>query len=93
MSKVPRYESSGLLVWGSEIDENTIRQAERLTRLPFVLNPVALMPDAHVGKGSTIGSVFVTQGAIIPSAIGVDIGCGMISGRNVTHRRAASRRP
>ena len=76
---MPRYESSGLLVWGSEIDENTLRQAERLTRLPFVLNPVALMPDAHVGKGSTIGSVFVTQGAIIPSAIGVDIGCGMIA--------------
>ena len=76
---MPRYESNGLLVWGSEIDENTIRQAERLTRLPFVLNPVALMPDAHVGKGSTIGSVFVTQGAIIPSAIGVDIGCGMIA--------------
>lgn len=76
---MPRYTSNGLLLWGSDIDENTIRQAERLTRLPFVLNPVALMPDAHVGKGSTIGSVFVTQGAIIPSAIGVDIGCGMIA--------------
>ncbi|MBA2696603.1 MAG: RtcB family protein, partial [Actinobacteria bacterium] len=45
--------------------------------LPFVFPHIALMPDAHVGKGATVGSVIPTQGAIIPAAVGVDIGCGM----------------
>jgi tRNA-splicing ligase RtcB len=45
--------------------------------MPFVVKPLALMPDAHVGKGSTVGSVIATEGAIIPAAVGVDIGCGL----------------
>src|SRR6185312_5776541 len=48
-------------------------------RLPIVEGHVALMPDAHVGKGATIGSVIPTTGAVIPSAVGVDIGCGMVA--------------
>jgi tRNA-splicing ligase RtcB (3'-phosphate/5'-hydroxy nucleic acid ligase) len=68
-----------LLSWASEIDPETIRQAEKTARLPIVEGHVALMPDAHVGIGATVGSVIPTKGAIIPSAVGVDIGCGMIA--------------
>lgn len=73
-------ETGKLLVWGYDgIEDNTIEQAEKASRLPFVKGHVALMPDAHFGFGSTVGSVIPTHGAIIPSAIGVDIGCGMIA--------------
>jgi len=68
-----------LLSWGSNVEQNTLDQAAMTSRLPFVVGHVALMPDAHLGKGSTIGSVIPTMGAIIPSAIGVDIGCGMVA--------------
>ncbi len=67
---------NGVRVWASEIDENTREQAERQARSAVVSGPIALMPDAHVGIGSTIGSVIPTEGAIIPAAVGVDIGCG-----------------
>ena len=70
---------NGVRVWASEIDENTRLQAERQARSPVVSGPIALMPDAHVGLGSPIGSVIPTEGAIIPAAVGVDIGCGMIA--------------
>ena len=66
--------------WASEIDEGTVRQAARTGRLPILAGPVGLMPDAHVGIGATVGSVVATDGAIIPSAVGVDVGCGMIAG-------------
>src|SRR4051812_15682495 len=56
-------------------------QAERTATLPFVRPHVALMPDAHLGKGATVGSVLPTHRAIIPAAVGVDIGCGMIAVR------------
>ena len=68
-----------LLSWASDIDPGTIRQAEKTARLPIIEGHVALMPDAHVGIGATVGSVIPTKGAIIPSAVGVDIGCGMIA--------------
>lgn len=68
-----------LFNWASEIDEQTLEQANRTARLPFVEGHVALMPDAHFGLGATVGSVIPTVGAIIPSAVGVDIGCGMIA--------------
>jgi RNA-splicing ligase RtcB len=68
-----------LLSWASDIEPGTIEQAARTARLPFVVGHVALMPDAHIGKGSTVGSVIPTRGAIIPSCVGVDIGCGMVA--------------
>src|ERR1700761_601439 len=68
-----------LRVWGSDVDEQTRAQARRATRLPFVPEHVALMPDAHVGIGATVGSVTPTEGAIVPSFAGVDLGCGMIA--------------
>ncbi len=59
------------------IEAAAIDQAKRLTLLPFVYRHVAVMPDAHAGRGSTVGTVIPTIGAIIPAAVGVDIGCGM----------------
>src|SRR5690606_36343894 len=82
MTDQNHYESpGGVRVWGRDIEDTTIRQAEKTNRLPFLAGPVALMPDAHVGLGSTVGSVIPTKGAVIPSAIGVDIGCGMAAVR------------
>jgi len=65
--------------WASILDEGTRLQAEMLARSSVVSGPVALMPDAHVGMGATVGSVIVTENAIIPAACGVDLGCGMIA--------------
>jgi RNA-splicing ligase RtcB len=76
---VPREVAPGVLSWASEIDEGTVQQAARAARMPFVAGHVALMPDAHVGIGATVGSVIPTAGAIIPAAVGVDIGCGMVA--------------
>jgi tRNA-splicing ligase RtcB len=73
--------SDRLLNWASILDEQTLRQAENTATLPVVHPYVALMPDAHLGKGATVGSVLPTKGAIIPAAVGVDIGCGMIAVR------------
>jgi tRNA-splicing ligase RtcB len=71
-----------LLVWGADgIEPNTLEQARLTAKLPFVHSHVALMPDAHVGIGATVGSVIATHGAIVPAAVGVDIGCGMIATR------------
>ena len=61
-----------------EMDEKTLHQAKAFCSLPFVSH-AALMPDAHYGKGSAVGSVMATSKAIIPAAVGVDIGCGMMA--------------
>ncbi len=71
--------NENLIAWGSDIEAGTIAQAEKVSRLPILAGPVALMADAHVGIGATVGSVIATDGAVIPSAVGVDIGCGMIA--------------
>jgi tRNA-splicing ligase RtcB len=73
--------SDRLLSWASILDDVTRRQAENTASLPIVAPHVALMPDAHLGKGATVGSVLPTREAIIPAAVGVDIGCGMIAVR------------
>ena len=73
--------SDKLLNWASILDDVTRRQAERTASLPIIHPHVALMPDAHLGKGATVGSVLPTREAIIPAAVGVDIGCGMIAVR------------
>lgn len=70
-----------LLSWASILDDQTRLQAETLSRMPFIDPYVALMPDAHFGKGASVGTVIPTVGAIIPAAVGVDIGCGMIAHR------------
>ena len=68
-----------LLSWASLLEEKTRAQAELTSRMPFIHPHLALMPDAHLGKGATVGSVIPTLGAVIPAAVGVDIGCGMIA--------------
>jgi tRNA-splicing ligase RtcB len=73
--------SDRLLSWASLIDEKTVEQARTSSRMPFIHPHLALMPDAHLGKGATVGSVIPTLGAIMPAAVGVDIGCGMIAVR------------
>lgn len=66
-----------VISWASILDENAMEQAQKTASLPIIAGRLALMPDAHYGIGSTVGSVVPTEGAIIPSCVGVDIGCGM----------------
>ena len=73
--------SNRLVNWASILDDQTREQALTAGRMPFIHPHIALMPDAHLGKGATVGSVIPTLGAIIPAAVGVDIGCGMIAVR------------
>lgn len=76
---MPTTVNDRLISWASDVDPETLRQAEKTARLPIVDGHVALMPDAHVGIGATVGSVIPTANAVIPAAVGVDIGCGMIA--------------
>lgn len=64
-------------LWLDDIEPEAEAQVKNLANLPFIHKHVAVMPDAHAGRGSTIGTVIATKGAIIPAAVGVDIGCGM----------------
>jgi tRNA-splicing ligase RtcB len=73
--------SKQLINWASILEPKTREQALATASMPFVYPHVALMPDAHLGKGATVGSVIPTLRAIIPAAVGVDIGCGMIAVR------------
>jgi tRNA-splicing ligase RtcB (3'-phosphate/5'-hydroxy nucleic acid ligase) len=66
---------------GVPVEEDARKQLLKTARMPFIYKHLAVMPDVHLGKGSTIGSVIPTQGAIIPAAVGVDIGCGMMAVR------------
>lgn len=66
---------------GVPVDEASKRQLLNTASMPFIYRWLAVMPDVHYGKGSTIGSVIPTKGAIIPAAVGVDIGCGMMAVR------------
>lgn len=68
-------------VKGVEIEREAIQQLSNVANLPFIYKHVAVMPDVHAGKGSTVGAVIPTRGAVIPAAVGVDIGCGMIAVR------------
>lgn len=74
-----------LVSWASLIDEKTIEQARTSATMPFIHPHLALMPDAHLGLGATVGSVIPTLGAIMPAAVGVDIGCGMIAVKTQFH--------
>lgn len=64
-------------VWTDEIEESARQQLINVSNMPFIFKHVAAMPDVHAGMGATIGSVIPTRGAVIPAAVGVDIGCGM----------------
>lgn len=74
--------SSGLKpvkIFTDEIEESAYQQLQNISTLPFIHKHIAAMPDVHYGMGATIGSVIPTKGAVIPAAVGVDIGCGMMA--------------
>ncbi len=71
--------------WASILEDNTREQVEMTSKMPFIYPHIALMPDAHLGKGCSVGAVLPTLGAIMPAAVGVDIGCGMIAVRTQFH--------
>lgn len=78
--KVTQGPTGGLIKHWTEgvlFEEQARKQLENISTLPFIHKHVAAMPDVHLGKGATVGSVIPTKGAIIPAALGVDIGCGM----------------
>jgi tRNA-splicing ligase RtcB len=80
--EVLQNETGGLIkTWtkGVAFEAEAAEQLKRIAALPFIHKWVAAMPDVHVGIGATVGSVIPTKGAIIPAAVGVDIGCGMIA--------------
>lgn len=80
--KLPHKVDNGrVLCWASLIESGTLDQCKHLASLQFVTPHVAVMPDAHLGKGAAVGSVVPTVDAVIPSAVGVDLGCGMIAVR------------
>src|ERR1700758_4258635 len=88
--------SKRLMNWASILEPKTRDQAERTASMPFIYPHLALMPDCHLGKGATVGSVIPTLGAIIPAAVGVDIGCfhgdtrvPLLNGRQSTLRELA----
>lgn len=66
---------------GVDLDEKAVGQLKNVASMPFIYKWVAAMPDAHWGMGATVGSVIATKGAIIPAAVGVDLGCGMVASR------------
>jgi tRNA-splicing ligase RtcB (3'-phosphate/5'-hydroxy nucleic acid ligase) len=68
-------------IWApeAEVETSAIQQLKNISTLPFVFKHVAAMPDVHLGIGATVGSVIATKGAIIPAAVGVDLGCGMMA--------------
>ncbi len=66
-----------VMIWTNHVEESAMRQIENLTTLPFLFHHLAVMPDVHMGKGMPIGGVLACKNAVIPNAVGVDIGCGM----------------
>lgn len=77
ISEIIQGKHSHAKVWATDLEGEAKEQISRIIELPFIFKHVSVMADAHAGKGSTIGTVIATKGAIIPSSIGVDIGCGM----------------
>lgn len=72
-------------IWTSDIEKEALEQVMLLAELPFIFKHVSVMPDVHAGKGSTVGTVFATKDIVIPSTVGVDIGCGMAAVKTPYH--------
>jgi len=79
MKQVVSTENIPIKMWLDEMEPQALAQAKNLANLPFAYKHIAIMPDSHVGYGMPIGSVLATQGVVIPNAVGVDIGCGMVA--------------
>ena len=80
---IASQDAAPIKLWtnGVPVEEGAMAQLRKAARMPFIFKWLAVMPDVHIGIGSTIGSVIPTRGAIIPAAVGVDIGCGMMAVR------------
>ena len=72
-------DAKPIKIWTEQVEESAEKQLRNLSRLPFIHKHIAVMPDVHAGIGSTVGTVIATKRAIIPAAVGVDIGCGMMA--------------
>lgn len=72
-------EGKPVKIWTNDIDDNAMSQLENMSKMPFIHKHIAAMPDVHWGMGATIGSVIPSKGAVIPAAVGVDLGCGMMA--------------
>ena len=72
-------EKAVLFARPEKVEAEALKQVENTASMPFIFKHVAVMPDVHYGKGATVGTVLPTKGSIIPAAVGVDIGCGMIA--------------
>src|SRR5258705_5019955 len=70
------------------VEPEALKEIENAAAMPFIFDHVAVMPDCHYGKGATVGTVIATKGAVIPAAVGVDIGCGMIAVKTPLRRDA-----
>ncbi|HUH84765.1 MAG TPA: RtcB family protein [Stellaceae bacterium] len=85
MSQYETIDSAGapIKAWIKDvpIEDAAREQLRNIVSLPFIYRHVAVMPDVHLGKGASVGEVIATQGAIVPAAVGVDIGCGMCAAR------------
>lgn len=85
------YTRTPVKMWteGVPVEDAAMKQLANLASLPFIHDHIAVMPDVHWGMGATVGSVIATKGAIVPAAVGVDIGCGMaavkLSGARAEH--------
>jgi len=83
MANPPSYERMlpRARLWTGDlpIEPDAVEQIRQVSELPILAGPVAVMPDVHLGKGATVGTVIATRGAIVPAAVGVDIGCGMLA--------------
>src|SRR5215212_7985732 len=66
-------------IWTDQVEESALQQLAALAGCPFIFHHVAAMPDVHYGLGATIGSVFATETVLLPTAVGVDIGCGVLA--------------
>jgi tRNA-splicing ligase RtcB len=75
-----------LFLPAAAVEPEALAQIHNIARLPITFGHVAVMPDCHVGKGATVGTVIATKGAVIPAAVGVDIGCGMMAVRTPLQR-------
>lgn len=81
IQKVLTNQRVPVKIWTDDVDERSMEQLNNIAQMPFIHHHVAAMPDVHLGIGATIGSVIATHKAIIPAAVGVDLGCGMVAAR------------
>ena len=77
--KVMLINGKPVKIWADEVDDHAMKEIENLATLPFVFHHLAFMPDVHGGMGMPIGGVLATDKVVVPNAVGVDIGCGILT--------------